>query len=57
MTERIDNTEELYCYKITYETGEVVYYVDVSMADAVRSAEEIEGVKTAEYVGKGGIGS
>lgn len=54
---RIEEASELFCFKIIYEgETEPVYYVDTSMADAVRSAEEICGVKTAEYIGKGAIG-
>jgi hypothetical protein len=54
---RIEEAEELFCFKIIYEGGtEPVYYVDTSMADAVRSAEDICAVKTAEFIGVGAIG-
>ena len=56
-SERIDNSMELFCFKVTYEDGDVYYYIDSSMGDALRSAEEICGVKNIEYIGKGAIGS
>jgi len=54
--ERIEKAFELYCYKVTWEDGEVVYYVDESMHDAARSANEIMPVKAIEEIGKGMIG-
>lgn len=55
--ERIENATELYCFKITYDDGKIVYYVDSSMSNAVRSASEIWSVKLAEFIGQGAIGN
>ena len=55
--ERIEESAELFCFKVTYDDNSVVYYVDTSMGDAANSAEEICGVKNIEYIGKGAIGS
>jgi hypothetical protein len=55
--DRFDTATELWCYKVTYEDGDVYYYVDVSMSEAARSASEIMPVKSIEEIGKGAIGS
>jgi hypothetical protein len=53
---RIQNATDLYCYKITYEDGSIVYYVDTSMSDAAASANEIMPPKSIEEIGAGAIG-
>jgi len=46
---------ELYCFKVTLDDGEIRYVVAVSMQDAITHEEEIMGVKSCEFVGKGAI--
>ena len=53
---RIEESATLYCYKVTYTGGKIFYYIDVSMEDAIRSANEIDEVKIIEFVGEGAIG-
>lgn len=53
---RIEEALDLYCYKVTWEDGEVAYYVDTSMSDAATSANEIMPVKAIEEIGIGMIG-
>jgi hypothetical protein len=53
---RIEEAFDLYCYKVTWEDNSVVYYIDETMHDAARSANEIMTVKSIEEIGKGMIG-
>jgi hypothetical protein len=53
---RIEESAELFCYKVTFDDGDVVYYIDTSMHDAAKSANEIMPPKFIEEVGKGAIG-
>jgi hypothetical protein len=55
--DRIDNATELFCFKVTYDDGDIYYYVDTSISDASKSASEIDNVKTIEYIGKGMVGN
>ena len=54
--DRIENACELYCFKVVRQDGKVVYYVDTSMEDAARSANEIMPVKSIEEIGDGMVG-
>lgn len=53
---KIDDAVELFCYKVTLDDGDVYYVVAASMQDAITHEEEIMGVKSCEFVGKGAIG-
>lgn len=53
---RIEESCELYCYKVTSDDGEVIYYVDTSIHDAAKSANEVMIVKSIEEIGTGMIG-
>lgn len=54
--DRIENARELYCFKVVWQDGKVVYYVDTSMEDAARSANGIMPVKSIEEIGDGMVG-
>lgn len=54
--DRINNSSELWCFKVTYNDGVIKYYVDSSMGDAANSAGEFGDVQTIEYIGEGAIG-
>ena len=53
---KIEEAAELFCYKVTYDDDDVYYVVAPCMQDAITHQEEIMGVKSCEFVGKGAIG-
>ena len=55
--DRIEKAAALYCFKVTYDDGNIVYYVDADIGSAATSAEEIAAIKSIEYMGEGAIGS
>jgi hypothetical protein len=55
--ERIDNAAELFCFKVTFDDGNIIYYVDDSMFNAAKSANEICNVSKIEYIGKAAVGN
>lgn len=52
---KIDEATELFCFKITLDDDDIYYVVAASMQDAITYEEEIMGVKSCEFVGKGAI--
>ena len=54
---RFDTANTLYCFKVTYESGEICYYIDINMENVARSAERRSIVESIEYIGKGAIGA
>lgn len=55
-SKKIEEATELFCYKVTLDDGGVYYVVAPNMQDAITHEEEIMGVKSCEYLGKGAIG-
>ena len=55
-SKKMMEAEELHCFKVTLDDGDIYYVVAPSMQDAISHEEEIMGVKSCEYVGKGAIG-
>jgi hypothetical protein len=52
---KLNEAEELYCYEVTTDDGEIRYVVAAEMADAIKKTEEFIGVKSCKFVGLGDI--
>lgn len=53
---RIEEAAILYCFKVIYEHGKEIFFIDTSMEDAARSANEFGNVLSILYLGEGMIG-
>ena len=55
-SENITEAIELHCFKVIGDNGETIYVVAPSMQDAITYFEEVQGVKSCEYMGVGAVG-